>query len=158
MNRLFISHFTAPFASLALVHDGTALWQVHFNPAATSEPWPEADMPAWLSGPLHAYLEGDLDALAHLPLHLEGTPFQLQVWEALRRIPGGSAWSYARLASAIGNPRACRAVGSANGCNPAGLIVPCHRVIAADGRLGGYSGGLEIKRWLLRHEGVAFRE
>ncbi|HLI25155.1 MAG TPA: methylated-DNA--[protein]-cysteine S-methyltransferase, partial [Acidimicrobiales bacterium] len=75
-----------------------------------------------------------------------------RVWEQLRRIPFGDTWSYAELAAEVGNPRACRAVGLANGRNPVSIIVPCHRVIASDGSLGGYGGGLDRKQLLLRHE------
>ena len=87
-----------------------------------------------------------------LPLQLIGTPFQRQVWNALAEIPYGETWSYAQLARRIGNPKACRAVGLANGSNPISIIVPCHRVIGANGSLTGYGGGLERKRWLLAHE------
>jgi methylated-DNA-[protein]-cysteine S-methyltransferase len=88
-----------------------------------------------------------------LPLALRGTPFQEQVWQALTEIPYGATWSYGQLAERIGNPRAVRAVGLANGRNPISILVPCHRVIGADGSLTGYGGGLERKRWLLAHEG-----
>ena len=82
----------------------------------------------------------------------QGTPFQLRVWRALQDIPYGRTCSYAELAAAVGSPRACRAVGQANGRNPLMIVIPCHRVIAAGGGLGGYSGGLDIKRFLLRLE------
>jgi methylated-DNA-[protein]-cysteine S-methyltransferase len=85
-----------------------------------------------------------------------GTPFQREVWAALRRIPAGQIASYGQLAARIGRPAAVRAVGLANGSNPVGVIVPCHRVIGANGSLTGYGGGIERKRWLLAHEGVAF--
>ena len=81
-----------------------------------------------------------------------GTPFQRRVWQALARIPFGTTWSYARLASETGS--VARAVGSANGANPISIVVPCHRVIGADGSLTGYAGGLARKRWLLAHEGA----
>ena len=84
-----------------------------------------------------------------LPLQLAGTPFQQQVWEALQHIPYGKTWSYAELAAYIGNPRACRAVGSANGKNPIAILVPCHRVICSGGQLGGYALGLALKQQLL---------
>lgn len=87
-----------------------------------------------------------------LPLAPQGTPFQLRVWRALQDIPYGRTCSYAELAAAVGSPRACRAVGQANGRNPLMIVIPCHRVIAAGGGLGGYSGGLDIKRFLLRLE------
>jgi methylated-DNA-[protein]-cysteine S-methyltransferase len=100
------------------------------------------------------YVAGDLDALADVAVDVTGTPFQQQVWEALRAIPAGSTASYAEIAAAVGTPGAVRAVGSANGANPVWLIVPCHRVVRSDGSLGGYGGGLERKAWLLAHEGA----
>ncbi len=103
---------------------------------------------------LGAYFEGELDALEGLPVLLHGTPFQRRVWEELRRIPVGATISYAELARRVGNPKARRAVGAANGKNPVPIVVPCHRVVAADGTLWGYGGGLERKAWLLRHEGA----
>ena len=83
-----------------------------------------------------------------------GTPFQRAVWAALRRIPAGETLSYGQLAAQIGKPKAVRAVGLANGSNPVGVVVPCHRVIGADGSLTGYGGGLPRKLWLLEHEGA----
>jgi len=88
----------------------------------------------------------------HLPLTPRGTGFQRQVWQALRQIPWGTTASYAQIATAIGRPRACRAVGLANGRNPLPIIIPCHRVIGSSGQLVGYSGGLHIKRILLALE------
>lgn len=105
-----------------------------------------------IAGRLRAYFEGEVDALADIPVDVEGTPFQRRVWEALRNIPAGATQSYAELARAIGSPRAVRAVGAANGANPVAIVIPCHRVIAAGGGLGGYSGGLWRKRRLLAHE------
>jgi methylated-DNA-[protein]-cysteine S-methyltransferase len=84
-----------------------------------------------------------------------GTEFQLCVWRALREVPCGQTWSYGQLARKIGRPSAVRAVGLANGANPVGLVVPCHRVIGSDGSLTGYGGGLHRKRWLLAHERAA---
>ena len=89
-----------------------------------------------------------------LPLIPQGTVFQQQAWEALRLIPYGQTISYREQAARLGSAAKARAVGQANGRNPISIIIPCHRVIAADGTLGGYGGGLERKRWLLRHEGV----
>jgi len=104
---------------------------------------------------LRAYVAGDLAALAEIPIRFDrGTPFQREVWSALQQIPVGETISYAELARRVGRPAAFRAVGSANGQNPIGIVVPCHRVIAADGSLGGYAGGLDRKRWLLAHEGA----
>jgi methylated-DNA-[protein]-cysteine S-methyltransferase len=99
-----------------------------------------------------AYFDGDVRALDALPVKTQGTAFQSEVWAALRAIPVGQTRSYGQLAAAIGRPSAVRAVGLANGSNPVGVIVPCHRVIGANGTLTGYAGGLERKRWLLAHE------
>lgn len=100
-----------------------------------------------------AYFDGVLAALDGLAVKTGGTDFQRAVWAALRTIPAGRTWSYGQLAHAIGKPAAVRAVGLANGANPIGVIVPCHRVVGANGTLTGYAGGLERKRWLLAHEG-----
>jgi methylated-DNA-[protein]-cysteine S-methyltransferase len=114
----------------------------------------EARDPAGAAARLRRYFEGDANALDDQPVASHGTPFQREVWRALRRIPAGRTRSYAEVARAIGRPRAVRAVGAANGANPVALFVPCHRVVASDGSLHGYGGGLERKEWLLRHEGV----
>jgi methylated-DNA-[protein]-cysteine S-methyltransferase len=103
---------------------------------------------------LMAYFEGAHTDFAGIALDPQGTPFQRRVWRELQRIPRGQAISYKELAQRIGNPKASRAVGQANGRNPIPLIIPCHRVINADGGLGGFSSGLDRKRWLLRHEGA----
>lgn len=87
-----------------------------------------------------------------LPIAAKGTAFQMQVWQALTTIPYGETWSYQELANAIGNPKAVRAVGLANGKNPVSIVVPCHRVIGKNGKLTGYAGGIERKRWLLERE------
>jgi O-6-methylguanine DNA methyltransferase len=97
------------------------------------------------------YLEGKRTAF-DLPLDLRGTPFQLEVWRALREIPYGETRTYADIAAAVGRPGATRAVGNANGANPLSLVVPCHRVVASGGRLGGYGGGLDLKARLLAME------
>lgn len=107
-------------------------------------------------GAVEAYFAGDVRALDGLAVKTGGTPFQRTVWAALRSIPAGETRSYGQLAAAVGSPRAVRAAGLANGQNPIAVIVPCHRVIGANGALTGYAGGLERKRWLLRHEGLAF--
>lgn len=102
-----------------------------------------------------AYFSGDLGALGGLTVTTGGTDFQRTVWKALRAIPAGETRTYGQLAAAIGSPKAVRAAGLANGQNPVAVIVPCHRVIGANGTLTGYAGGLERKRWLLEHEGAA---
>ena len=103
---------------------------------------------------IEAYFEGECRALESLPVDPGGTPFQAKVWAALRKIPVGKTISYGELARRIGRPGASRAVGAANGANPIALVIPCHRVIASDGTLGGYGGGLPRKEWLLVHEGA----
>ena len=121
-------------------------------PPPPSETRAGAD-PAGAVSALCRYLAGDLTALDGVPVDPSGTPFQRDVWAALRRIPVGTTITYAELARRIGRPRAVRAVGAANGANPVALFVPCHRVVGADG-LRGYAGGLPRKEWLLSHEGA----
>jgi methylated-DNA-[protein]-cysteine S-methyltransferase len=128
----------------------TRLWRRFWSEATLCE----ASGPSLVAERLDAYFSGDLNALDALPVILSGTPFQRQVWMALRAIPAGHTQSYAELACTIGAPKAVRAVGLANGANPIGIIVPCHRVIGSDGSLVGYGGGLERKAWLLAHEGA----
>ena len=113
--------------------------------------------PALTTTALDAYFAGDHAALDAIPVATAGTAFQRAVWAALRAIPPGATESYGALARRVGNPAAVRAVGLANGANPVGIVVPCHRVIGADGTLTGYGGGVERKRWLLQHEGVTLR-
>ncbi len=100
---------------------------------------------------LREYFEGERTEF-DLELHLVGSPFQVAVWSALRAIPYGESTSYGTIASRIGRPTAVRAVGAANGRNPVAIVVPCHRVIGADGTLTGYGGGLDRKAWLLALE------
>lgn len=110
--------------------------------------------PAGAVSALRAYFGGDLAALDRVKVDTGGTEFQRAVWSELRRIPAGETISYAELAARLGRPSAVRAVGSANGSNPVPVILPCHRVVAADGGLCGYGGGVSRKRWLLAHEGA----
>ncbi|MEQ7155080.1 methylated-DNA--[protein]-cysteine S-methyltransferase [Brevundimonas aurifodinae] len=121
-------------------------------PGATLTP---GQAPEAVRQALAAYFAGDVRALEGLRVKTAGTAFQAEVWAALRAIPAGETRSYGQLAAAIGRPSAVRAVGLANGSNPVGVIVPCHRVIGANGTLTGYAGGLERKRWLLAHEAGA---
>jgi O-6-methylguanine DNA methyltransferase len=114
----------------------------------------DAAVPAAISRALDAYFAGHPAALDALPVASVGTPFQRQVWAALRRIPAGTTTSYGQLAAGLGRQGASRAVGTANGANLIALVVPCHRVIGANGAATGYAGGIDRKRWLLAHEGV----
>jgi methylated-DNA-[protein]-cysteine S-methyltransferase len=111
--------------------------------------------PHGLADAMHRYFSGDLGVIDTLPVATAGTPFQRDVWRALRSIRCGEPISYLQLAERIGRPKAVRAIGLANGANPVGVVVPCHRVIGANGSLTGYGGGLERKRWLLEHEARA---
>lgn len=125
----------------------------------------EPELPQYAAGPdvrrhldqarqeLDAYFAGRLRAFS-LALDVRGTPFQLHVWQGLCAIPYGTTWTYAMLARHIGRPKACRAVGNANGKNPLPIILPCHRVVRTGGELGGYSAGLDIKRFLLALERI----
>lgn len=108
--------------------------------------------PNGVTNAIRNYFAGELRAIDLLPVQTAGTPFQREVWRALREIPCGTTVSYAKLAQRIGRPAAVRAVGLANGSNPVGIVVPCHRVIGANGALTGYGGGIERKHWLLQHE------
>jgi methylated-DNA-[protein]-cysteine S-methyltransferase len=107
---------------------------------------------------LSAYFNGDLAALRAIKWRLGGTAFQRKVWTALAEIPAGTTMSYGALATTLGAPKAMRAVGHANGANPLSIVIPCHRLIGADGSLVKYGGGLHRKRWLLAHEGVVLKE
>lgn len=111
--------------------------------------------PAGIGDRVRAYFAGDLHALQDVPVAMYGTPFQEQAWRALRTVPPGSILSYAEQAARLGRSQAARAVGRANALNPIAIAIPCHRLVGASGALTGYAGGLERKRWLLRHEGVA---
>jgi len=122
---------------------------------SNTEGKPPARVIDWVNdalGALRSFFDNWPTSFSDIPLDLKGTAFQLQVWRELQKIPAGETISYQEMARRLGKPRAARAVGQACGANPIPLIVPCHRVIAANGALGGFSAGLERKRWLLRHE------
>jgi methylated-DNA-[protein]-cysteine S-methyltransferase len=110
--------------------------------------------PKAMRSALSAYFDGDFAALKAIEWRVAGTPFQRKVWTALSKIPAGKTMSYGALALRLGVPNAMRAVGHANGSNPISVVIPCHRLIGADGSLVKYGGGLHRKQWLLRHEGV----
>lgn len=146
------------FGSLWLVWSDIGLVQLAYNrpDAAIVHGAPESDVPDRFGAPLEAFFAGEPIDLAQqdIPLDLRGTAFQLRVWSALMSIPRGSVRTYGGIALDIDSPRAMRAVGMANGRNPVSIIVPCHRVVAAGHGIGGYTGGLDRKRALLRLEGV----
>jgi methylated-DNA-[protein]-cysteine S-methyltransferase len=118
----------------------------------------DARAPQSIQDALAGYFAGDLDRLKSIPWRVAGTPFQRNVWTTLQTIPAGTTLSYGALATQLKVPKAVRAVGHANGANPISVVVPCHRVIGANGSLTGYGGGLDRKRWLLAHEGVALKQ
>jgi methylated-DNA-[protein]-cysteine S-methyltransferase len=166
MTDFFIETFATPTGTMLLVTDDEAqvraldwedfssrmhqLLRLHYG-SPRLEPKGGAS-PARRA--VEAYYEGDLTVIGTLPVKTGGTAFQRSVWAALRMIPTGKTTTYGSIAVGLGRPKAMRAVGMANGANPISVVVPCHRVIGADATLTGYGGGLQRKRWLLRHEGV----
>ena len=157
--HLYHHTISSPIGDLLLVGDEDSLHGLYFQygkrgPHAPEEEWESAEKPfREVKRQLKAYFDGKLKAF-DVPLSPRGTEFQLKVWEALRTIPYGKTWSYGELARRIRRPDAQRAVGAANGQNPLPVIVPCHRVIGADGSLTGFGGGLPIKQKLLALEGA----
>jgi methylated-DNA-[protein]-cysteine S-methyltransferase len=153
---IFYSRIQSPLGRLLLAATERGLYRVQFDasvpPATNTAVWIESvDKLRECERQLRAYFCGELRDF-NLAVDLRGTPFYLRCWEALRRIPYGATWSYRQLAEAVGSPRAFRAVGQANHNNPIAIIVPCHRVIGANGMLTGYGGGLSLKEKLLRLE------
>jgi len=162
--NLFIGNLPSPVGTLTLVWDEQGalraldfdgfeerfqrLLVAHYGKCDLSQ----AQAPNELGSALEAYFAGDFGPVDRLTVRTNGTPFQQQVWAALREIPAGTTMSYGQLAQKTGRPSASRAVGRANGSNQVGIVVPCHRVIGADGSLTGYGGGMDRKRWLLDHE------
>ena len=128
--------------------------RLHYGHEGPSWRLREMALPVLLCQPLERYFSGELTALDEIQVHTAGTEFQRDVWRELRKIPAGTTLSYGQLAAKIGRPKAVRAVGMANGANPVGVVVPCHRVIGADASLTGYGGGLHRKHWLLTHDGA----
>jgi len=169
MTPLLLSRFAAPVGTILLVHDDAhvlraldfgdyedrmhRLLRLHYGPITLAD----APAPLRTTQALQRYFEGDFDALAAIPVATGGTAFQRSVWAALRTIPAGHTATYGALARQLGSPGASRAVGLANGANPVAIVVPCHRVIGANGALTGFGGGLPRKQWLLEHEGAQAR-
>lgn len=154
--NLFFTELESPLGLLHVEGDGmviTGLWMPrhkHWGGPATSCQRAD-DLFTTVRAQFEEYFAGTRKEF-DVPFRLEGTPFQQQVWRELVKIPFGTTITYAELARRVGNPLASRAVGSANGRNPVSIIVPCHRVIGADGKLTGYGGGLDNKKWLLAWE------
>ncbi|NVB40914.1 methylated-DNA--[protein]-cysteine S-methyltransferase [Pseudenhygromyxa sp. WMMC2535] len=148
---------SSPLGDLRIVASQTAITAIllpGFEPLA-SAPGSRRGCLAAAADQLEAYFAGRRRRF-ELPLAPAGTSFQREVWAALETIPFGETRSYGELAASLGRPTASRAIGAANGRNPISIVVPCHRVIGADGSLTGYAGGLAAKRWLLEHEGRSF--
>ncbi|MSR14826.1 MAG: methylated-DNA--[protein]-cysteine S-methyltransferase [Gammaproteobacteria bacterium] len=170
IEALFIDEVPSPTGTLFVVFDAEAnlraidwtdyearmlrLLRLHYGTDGIGYCLRRQALPLASRRAFDAYFAGELRALEHLAVRTNGTEFQREVWRALRTIPPGTTMSYGALAARLGRPKAVRAVGLANGANPIGIVVPCHRVIGANGALTGYGGGLERKRWLLVHEGV----
>ena len=162
---LLVDRLPTPIGRLILVCGGDALRALDFGDE-------EGDVRRWLDRHYGAYrlmggraptafrqgieeyFEGRLDSLDDVPVEAAGTSFQRVVWSAMRKIPPGATVTYGQLAGRIGKPQSSRAVGAASGSNPVPVVVPCHRVVGANGGLTGYGGGLDRKRWLLAHEGA----
>jgi methylated-DNA-[protein]-cysteine S-methyltransferase len=144
----------SPVGPITVVGDDGVVTAVQLDPIDSDQTWRE-DRGALgrAAEQLEAYFAGDLQAF-DLELRPDGTSFQRAVWDQLSRIPYGEVTTYSEIARRVGKPSACRAVGAANGRNPIAIVVPCHRVIGADGTLTGYAGGVWRKRWLLAHEGL----
>lgn len=152
------TQFESPIDRILITSDGEALTGLHMvehrHYQVLTDDWKRDDAAkpfAEARKQLAAYFAGELIEFK-LPLVMRGTKFQKQVWQELQNIPFGVTISYGELAQRVGNPKSSRAVGAANGRNPISIIVPCHRVIGANGKLTGYGGGMERKEWLLAHE------
>jgi methylated-DNA-[protein]-cysteine S-methyltransferase len=168
MTQLWIDRIDFALGKILLVTDGEKLCSVDFSGYetrlmtllekryATIELVEQAN-PQGFSDRLRAYLNGEYEAIADIPVNTGGTAFQQTVWQMLRSIPPGQVMTYGELATRIGKPSASRAVGFANSLNPVSIVLPCHRVIGANASLTGYAGGLDTKRWLLHHEGFLGR-
>jgi methylated-DNA-[protein]-cysteine S-methyltransferase len=156
MNTMYHTIYESPLGAILLTGTKTHLTGLYFVGQKRERPVPPGSLEsvapfATVLKQLKSYFTGKLDHF-DVPVELNGTPFQQTVWRALQTIPKGQTWTYSRLAQSIGKPSAVRAVALANACNRISIIVPCHRVIGANGSLTGYAGGLERKRRLLALE------
>lgn len=165
MDIFFLSHLNSPLGLIHFIHKDNVLYALEFDEfhhrltQSLTRYYPtdfaihvcEISIIHVL---LDTYFSGDLDALNRIQVNALGTNFQQQVWQSLRTIPAGKTASYGQIAQQIGNKNGQRAVGMANGKNPIPLVIPCHRVINHNGKLGGYSGALWRKEWLLKHEQI----
>jgi len=152
MSEEFIEYYNSPIGTIEIVSSNTSIRECNF--VKDNLRTPSKNKPLILNQALEqlkGYFEGILQDF-NLQLELKGTEFQLKVWNELQKIPFGQIITYKELAEKIGKNNAIRAVGSANGKNPISIIIPCHRVIGSDGKLRGYGGGIEKKKWLIDFE------
>jgi O-6-methylguanine DNA methyltransferase len=168
VNRFWYCEYASPLGQLRIAGDDQGVVSLDFDDFeermhrliearfGAHQLCPGAD-PIGILPRLDRYFGDGVDTFRDVRVNLRGTPLQSAVWSALREIPAGQTRSYGQLAAALGRPKASRAVGHANSLNPVGIIVPCHRVIGADGKLTGYAGGLHRKEWLLRHEQQSYK-
>ncbi len=147
----------SPLGPIAVTTAADGVHEVRFVDDTPSTVAPPTSAGREIAARIARWFDGDLAAFDDVVVAAAGTPFRRRVWAALRRIPPGTTTTYGALAAAIGRPGAARAVGRANATNPVTLIVPCHRVIGADGALVGYAGGMDRKRRLLDHERTSLR-
>lgn len=163
MKELLVDYIPSPIGKIVIVVDGDRLCSLDFEDYAermmkllrrryADVLLKQVDDPHGFSSRIKKYFAGDYEGLRAIPVHTGGTPFQQQVWSALREIPVGQTFAYSRLAAMVGKPKAARAVGMTVSLNPVAIVLPCHRVVGCNASLTGYAGGLDRKRWLLRHE------
>lgn len=150
-----VSLYDSPLGPIYIYEENGFITKLLFNEKINGEVLNESPLTIKAKEQLDLYFKGELKEFI-LPLSPKGTPFRKKVWQALLNIPYGKTASYLDIARAIGNEKACRAVGQANGFNPIPIIIPCHRIINSNGKLGGYSGGLELKVQLLEHEKIHY--
>jgi methylated-DNA-[protein]-cysteine S-methyltransferase len=162
--ELWIDRVSSEIGTVLVVSDGRSICAVDFEDHEArmhellAKQYPSFKLvpkrnPLGVSDRLQAYFEGEFDALDEIPVNPGGTDFQQEVWMHLRSIPPGKTITYGQLADLLKKPKSARAVGMTNSLNPISIVLPCHRVIGTNGKLTGYAGGLDRKRWLLHHEG-----
>ena len=163
MKELLVDYIPSPIGRIVIVVDADRLCSLDFEDYTErmmrllKRRYAEVQLkqvtdPHDFSTRIRDYFDGDYASLAAIPVNTGGTPFQHQVWTALREIPVGQTVTYSQLAARIGRPTAVRAVGMTNSLNPVALVLPCHRVVGCNAALTGYAGGVDRKRWLLGHE------
>lgn len=169
MKELLVDYIPSPIGEIVIVVDGDQLCSLDFADyrermmKLLQRRYAEVRLqqvadPYGFSSRINNYFAGDYGSLTTIPVHTGGTPFQQQVWAALREIPVGQTCAYSRLAASIGRPKAARAVGMTVALNPVAIVLPCHRVVGRNAALTGYAGGIDRKQWLLRHENAYFLE